>query len=258
MTISLDNKIILVTGADGGIGGEVCKALKHANATVIATDLIEPAEAMSDLSLAHDVTSKGDWAKVVSEIESRYGRLDGLVNNAGFSFVDSIENTDVERWRSIMSVNVESILHSYHSCLKLLKIGGKKSPSGASVVNISSVGGQRGAAFNAAYCATKAAVLNFSKSAAVEFGMLGYNIRVNSVHPGGVDTPMLQSIIQSYVDLGAAPSYDEAQAAVVSNHPIGRIASPSEMAGGVVYLCSDAASFMTGSELVIDGGFTAK
>lgn len=147
---------------------------------------------------------------------------------------------------------------SFKHCLNLLKAGAQKSKGGASVVNMSSVGGLRGSAFNSAYCVTKAAVQNFSKSAAVEFGMLGYTIRVNSYHPGGVDTPMLKGIMQAYVDLDAASSMKEAQAGIIASHPIGRIADPAEMAGGVVFLCSDASSFMTGSELVNDGGFTAK
>ena len=258
MTISLDNKVILVTGASGGIGGECVKALKSANATVIATDLKNSELGTADMFMKHDVSSLDDWNKVAKAILEKYGRLDGLVNNAGYSIVASLEGTTVNQWRNMMSVNVESILLSFHSCLELLKSGGKQNPSGASIVNLSSVGGVRGAAFNAAYCASKAAVQNMTKSAAIEFGMLGYNIRVNSVHPGGVNTAMLQSIIQTYVDMGAAPSFDEAQTAIIGSHPIGRLAEPSEIAGGIVYLCSDAASFVTGSELMVDGGFTAR
>jgi NAD(P)-dependent dehydrogenase (short-subunit alcohol dehydrogenase family) len=258
MTISLDDKIVLVTGAAGGIGQELCVALKSANATVISTDLKKPTGLASDLALKHDVTSLDDWKFVASRISKKFGRLDGLVNNAGYSFVMTIEGTDIDRWRNVMAINVESVLLSFHTCLDLLKEGGKHSRGGASVVNISSVGGLRGAAFNAAYCASKAAIRNFSKSAAVEFGMLGYNIRVNSYHPGGVDTPMLERILQAYVDQGAVPDYETAKAGIVMNHPIGRIAEPAEIAGGVVFLCSDAASFITGSEFVNDGGFTSK
>jgi len=154
---------MLVTGAAGGIGTEICKALKSANATVIATDLKTPEKVQADLVLSHDVTNRSQWDKVASQIENKYGRLDGLVNNAAYSFVTSIEATDIDMWRNIMSVNIESILHSFHSCLGLLKEGGKQNETGASIVNFSSVGGLRGAAFNAAYCATKAAVRNFSQ-----------------------------------------------------------------------------------------------
>lgn len=258
MTIRLDNKVVLVTGAAGGIGREICKELSAAGAEVVATDLSDLVGVSGNMKLRHDVTSSEDWEAIATNIEKTFGRLDGLVNNAGYSFVSSIEATEIEQWRNIMSVNVESILLSFKYCLNLLKAGAQKSKGGASVVNMSSVGGLRGSAFNSAYCVTKAAVQNFSKSAAVEFGMLGYNIRVNSYHPGGVDTPMLKGIMQAYVDLGAAPSMKEAQAGIIASHPIGRIADPAEMAGGVVFLCSDASSFMTGSELVNDGGFTAK
>jgi NAD(P)-dependent dehydrogenase (short-subunit alcohol dehydrogenase family) len=258
MTIALDDLVILVTGAAGGIGREICRGLKAANAIVIATDLASTPELSADLFLSHDVTKPEDWEHVAETVTHQYGRLDCLVNGAGISVVAGIENTSLAEWRRVQSVNAESVFLSLQAMLPLLKKGGLARKSGASVVNISSIGGLRGAAFNAAYCASKAAVQNLSKSAAIEFGMMGYNIRVNSVHPGGIETPMLHSIIQTYVDMGASPSYEAAHAAVVASHPIGRMGEPSEISGGVVYLCSDAASFVTGSELIIDGAFTAK
>ena len=140
--------------------------------------------------------------------------------------------------------------------LPLLKEGGKARKSGASIVNFSSVGGLRGAAFNAAYCTSKAAVKMLSKCLGAEFAALGYNIRCNSVHPGGIDTAMLNGIIDRYVELGAVPSAEVARDAMIAQHPIGRLGRPDEMAGGVVYLCSDAASFVTCSEFLMDGGFS--
>ena len=138
----------------------------------------------------------------------------------------------------------------------MLKAGGKHRPGGASIVNFSSVGGLRGAAFNAAYCTSKAAVKMLSKCMGAEFAALGYNIRCNSVHPGGIDTAMLGSIMDRYVELGAVPSRDVAMQGVVANHPIGRLGRADEMAGGVVYLCSDTASFVTCAEFLMDGGFS--
>jgi len=258
MTIALADKIVLVTGAAGGIGREICGALTRAGASVIAADLNDTAaDVTCDEYHKLDVTVESDWQKLTEHIEAKYGRLDGLVNNAGVSLVCSVESTTREEWRRIQSINVESILVGTQVTLPLLKVAGAKNSTGASIVNLSSIGGLRGAAFNSAYCASKASVKNFSKSCAHEFSAMGYNIRVNSVHPGGVDTPMLNSIIQSYVDHGLAPSFDEASAGVKARHVLGRLADASEIAGGVVYLCSDAASFVTGSELVIDGGFTA-
>ena len=258
MTIALPEVIALVTGAAGGIGRELCKALKTAGATVIATDLAASADDIAaDHYLQHDVTDAAAWQRVADYVSSTYGRLDALVNNAGFSIVVKFEDSPLSEWHGVQRVNVDSIVIGVQAMLPLLKQGGKARKGGASIVNFSSVGGQRGAAFNAAYCASKAAVLMLSKCLGAEFAALGYNIRVNSVHPGGIDTAMLNSIIDRYVELGAAPSREAAVQGVRINHPIGRMGRPDELGGGVVYLCSEAASFVTCSELVIDGGFTA-
>jgi len=255
MAGQLDGAIALVTGAGGGIGGATVIALREAGATVIATDLEAPAG--GDLNRAQDVTSEAGWADVARAIEERYGRLDCLVNNAGIATVASIEEETLASWRRVQAVNVESMLLSLQALLPLLKAGGEIRPSGASVVNISSVGGIGGAPLMASYCASKGAVRLFSKSAACEFAALKYNIRVNSVHPGGIQTGMMDEIVGRYVELGVAPDERTARAGVDAQHPLGRWGRPEEIAGGIVYLCSPAASFMTGSELVIDGGFTA-
>lgn len=258
MTIALPNVIALVTGAAGGIGRELCKALKAAGATVVATDLAATAEGLSaDHYLQHDVTDAAAWKRVSDFISDTYGRLDALVNNAGYSIVVKFEDSPLSEFHRVQQVNVDSIVIGVQAMLPLLKEGGKARKGGAVIVNFSSVGGQRGAAFNAAYCTSKAAVLMLSKCLGAEFAALGYNIRVNSVHPGGIDTAMLNSIIDRYVDLGAVPSREAAVEGIRINHPIGRMGRPEELGGGVVYLCSEAASFVTCSELVIDGGFTA-
>jgi NAD(P)-dependent dehydrogenase (short-subunit alcohol dehydrogenase family) len=257
MTIALDNVVALVTGANGGIGRELCKALKAARATVIATDLAaEAPDVECDAYFRHDVTSGSDWKAIAGEIHSRWGRLDGLVHNAGISIVTKIEDSPLQEWHRVNAVNVDSVVIGTQACLELLKEGGKARPSGASIVNFSSVGGLRGAAFNAAYCTSKAAVKMLSKCMGAEFAALGYNIRCNSVHPGGIDTNMLSSIIERYVELGAAPSFEAAQAGIKQAHPIGRMGRPDELGGGVVFLLSDAASFVTCSEFLIDGGFS--
>ena len=257
MTMALDNVVALVTGANGGIGREVCKALKAAHATVIATDLAtEAPDVECDAYFRHDVTSEFDWKTIAVEIESRWDRLDGLVHNAGISIVTKIEDSPLEEWHKINAVNVDSVIIGTQVLLPLLKAGGKARPSGASIVNFSSVGGLRGSAFNAAYCTSKAAVKMLSKCMGAEFAALGYNIRCNSVHPGGIDTPMLSGIIERYVELGAAPSFEAAEAGIKLAHPIGRMGRPDELGGGVVFLLSDAASFVTCSEFLIDGGFS--
>lgn len=262
MTIALPGVVAVVTGAAGGIGRQLCKAMTAAGATVIATDLATVHDAGSAgidaaLYIQHDVSKAEDWARVVAEVERRHGRVDALVNNAAISIVTRIEDTPIAEWHRLNSINVDSIIIGVQACLPLLKLGGKKRPGGASIVNFASVGAMRGAAFNAAYCTSKAAVGMLTKCMGIEFAALGYNIRANSVHPGGIQTDMLESIMQRYVDIGAVPSLAVAQAGVVANHPIGRLGRADELGGGVVFLCSEAASFVTASELVIDGGFTA-
>ncbi|MDT0510048.1 SDR family oxidoreductase [Novosphingobium sp. MMS21-SN21R] len=255
--IGLDNVVAVVTGAAGGIGRELVKAMKAANAVVIATDLAPEATIEgADHYLQHDVTSEADWKAVAALVQEKYGRLDALVNNAGYSIVTKFDETPLADFHRVNAVNVDSIIIGTQVLLPLLREGGKARSGGASIVNFSSVGGLRGAAFNAAYCTSKAAVKMLSKCLGAEFAALGYNIRVNSVHPGGIDTAMLGSIMDRYVELGAVASREVAMQGIVANHPIGRMGRPDEMAGGVVYLCSESASFVTCAEFLMDGGFS--
>ncbi|CDO38711.1 MULTISPECIES: SDR family oxidoreductase [Novosphingobium] len=257
MTIALPGVVAVVTGAAGGIGREIVKAMKAAGATVIATDLRDSAEIEgADHYLRHDVTSEADWRAVEALVRENYGRLDALVNNAGFSIVTKFEDTPLSEFHKVNAINVDSAIIGTQIMLDLLKAGGKARKAGASVINFSSVGGLRGAPFNAAYCTSKAAIKMLTKCLGAEFGALGYNIRVNSVHPGGIDTPMLGSIMDRYVEMGAVPSREVAMQGILANHPIGRMGRPDEMAGGVVFLASEASSFMTCDELVMDGGFS--
>lgn len=251
----LDGAVALVTGAGGGIGGATVAAMIAAGAEVVATDLEAPTG--GTLNLAQDVTDEAGWATLAETIGLRWGRLDCLVNNAGIATIAPIADNSLAQWRRQMAVNVDSMLLSCKAMLPLLREAGKVRPGGASVVNLSSVGGIGGAPFMVAYCTSKGAVRLFSKSAALEFAALRYNIRVNSVHPGGIETGMMDAIIAAYVKLGVAADTATARAAVDAQHPMGRWGKPEEVAGGIVYLCSPGASFMTGSELVIDGGFTA-
>jgi len=258
MTISLPDTVAVVTGAAGGIGREICKAMRAAGAVVIATDLAAAAPGLdADLYLQHDVTSEADWKRVEAAVRERSGKLDALINAAAISIVTKIEDTPLSEWHRVNAVNVDSIIIGVQTLPPLLKEGGKARKGGASIVNFSSVGGLRGAAFNAAYCTSKGAVKLLSKCMSAEFLALGYNIRTNSVHPGGIDTNMLGSIMDRYVEIGAVPSREVALQGIVANHPIGRMGRPDELGGGVVFLCSEAASFVTGSEFVIDGGFSS-
>ncbi len=258
MTIALENVIALVTGANGGIGRELCKAMKAAHATVIATDLgAEAAEGLDcDAYFQHNVTSEADWKKLADYVAEKHGRLDALVNNAGISIVGKMEDTPLAEWHRVNAVNVDSVIIGTQVMLPLLKEGGKARAGGASIINFSSVGGLRGSAFNAAYCTSKAAVKMLTKCQGAEYAALGYNIRANSVHPGGVHTDMMRGIIDRYVELGAVPDFQTSLTGLNQRHPIGRMGRPDEMGGIVVFLASEAASFATCDEFAIDGGFS--
>jgi len=255
LSLALNGAVALVTGAGGGIGRAVCAALGEAGARVVATDIgAAPKDWMADAWWQLDVTSAEDWTRVVDEIGKRFGRLDCLINNAGIALVEHIADTSLEQWRRVMSVNVESVLLGLQAALPLLRESGKDRVGGSSAVNISSTAGLRGAALNAAYCASKGAVTLLTKAAAKEFAALQYPIRVNSIHPGVVGTPMVDSIATRYVEVGVCPSMEEAKQAFIAATQLRRMGRPEDIAGGAVFLCSPAASFMTGAELVIDGG----
>lgn len=258
MTMDLANVVAVVTGANGGIGRATAAAMKQAGAVVIAADL--PNEAAGegfDHYVPLDVTDPQGWESLRALVESEYGRLDALVHNAGISIVGKFADTPLAEFHRVNAVNVDSVVIGTQALLPLLIAGGGGRKGGASVVAISSVGGLRAAAFNAAYCTSKAAVAMLSKCMGTEFAALGLPIRVNSVHPGGIYTGMVDSIFQRYVDIGVMPDVDTAVAGTEARHPIGRMGHPEEIAAGVVFLCSEAASFMTCDELVIDGGYTA-
>lgn len=255
----LSGTVSLVTGATGGIGRATVKALRDAGSTVIASDIA--AEAAMDAAAEYhclDVTDEAAWTTLIADIAARHGRLDALVNNAGISVTGSIAETSLAEWRKCQAVNVEGVFLGTRAAADLLRHSGVDRKGGASIVNLSSVGGLKGSAYMAAYCTSKGAVRLFTKSAAAEYAMLGWPIRVNSVHPGGIDTNMMDTIYARYVEAGLFADEQTARATVSAGHAIGRMGEPEEIAAGIVYLCSPGASFMTGSELVIDGGMTAR
>ena len=254
----LDGRIALVTGAAGGIGRATVEALAEAGATVVASDLTR--DALADLeragpavlALAQDVTAEADWQATTGAVLERFGRLDILVNNAGRALTRSLEETSLEDWRAMMAVNADSVFLGVKHGIAAMREPPRGPREQASIVNLSSLAGLIGAPMLAAYSAAKGAVRLFTKTAALHCAERGYPIRVNSVHPGFVDTAMLDGIAGS---LGETDAIKESFA---TREPLGRLADPREIADAVVFLAGPQSSYMTGSELVVDGGYSAK
>jgi len=251
----LTGKVALVTGAGSGLGAEAARRLAREGAAVMLTDIATDAvgavaAAIHDAagraaSLPHDVTSEHDWARVVAATVDAFGGLDVLVNNAGVAGgLLELMTHSMEDWRRVLSVNLDGVF------LGLRHAGPAMVPGGGSVINISSILGKVGLPGAAAYCASKGAVLMLTKAAALEWAPLG--IRVNSIHPGFIDTPMVADALHR------AENGNEMREMIISRHALGRLGAPREIADVVVFLASDESSFMTGSELVVDGGYTAQ
>lgn len=262
----LSGRVALVTGGARGIGRECVMTLARQGATVIAADVntegLDQTSAMgrqaglSVLSRTLDVTSPDDWASAIAFIESEFKKLDILVNNAGMMSSRSFFDTSLEDFRTTMKVNVESMFIGIKAAYPLLLEGAKANPAGASIINLSSVFGQIAGPFNVAYCASKAAVLMLTKAVAVDLGQAGTRIRVNSIHPGAVDTAMIRIGLQALVDNGALPDLTAASKMVDAAVPLGRMAKVDDIAGVVAFLASDASRYMTGSEVTVDGGYS--
>lgn len=257
---NLEGRIALVTGCLGGLGAQTCRRLAEVGAAVVGADIAEADEgwarevgALRYLRL--DVTSEADWAGVAAEMDRAHGRLDILVHNAGVVAINPISETSLAEWRQVMAVNVDGPFLGTRALLPLLRGAGAQTPFGASVVVISSVAGIVGTRFCAAYGASKGAARLFAKAAAVEFAALRHPIRVNSVHPGVVQTPMVDHIFERYVEAGLYPSVDEGRRRTA--RAMGGLAAPDDIAKAVRFLASDEAGHMNGAELVVDGGFTA-
>ncbi|MGH8446403.1 MAG: SDR family NAD(P)-dependent oxidoreductase [Solimonas sp.] len=264
----LDGKVALVSGGARGIGAEIAIALAQAGAKVLVTDVadgggkataqaIHKAGGSADVCV-HDVTDESQWEAAVALAVHRFGRLDILINNAGIETAALLTQCTVDDFRRVMDVNVTGVFlgvkHGMRAMAAPQANGGGK---GGVIINMSSVAGLVGTTGHVSYHTAKGAVRLLTKAAAVECAQLGTGIRVNSVHPAIVATEMGTNFIQHFVDLGLAPDYATAEGAIKAAHPIGRFGEPSDVASAVIYLASDAAKWVTGTEMVLDGGYTA-
>ena len=249
-------KIAIVSGAAAGIGRATALRLAEEGAKICLGDIDRTGAESSAADirarggeafpLALDVAEEADWRRIINATVERFGGLDILVNNAGIAFAAGLEETTTEQWRRIMAVNVDSVFFGCKFALPAMRESG-----GGAIVNISSILGLVGSPVQAAYGATKGAVRLFTKGVALECAEAGWNIRVNSVHPAYIRTPMVERYAETWGSL------KKGLEALGDLHPIGRVGEAEEVANAVLYLASDEAKFVTGAELLIDGGYTA-
>lgn len=262
MTGQVQGKVALVTGGASGIGAACAELLAREGARVAVTDIddlrgpeivagIEKAGGEASY-LPQDVTSEQRWVEVVTEVTKRYGRLDILVSNAGIGIsVASITEMTLQDWRRQTAINLDGVFLSVKHCLPAMRKTG-----GGSIILMSSLAGLRGSLGLAGYCATKGGVRLFAKAIAMKCAAVGDGIRVNSVHPGIIDTPIWGKIPTEAEGRGQNAPIDPGEIAKLAT-PLGRAGHAAEIAQGVLYPASDASRYVTGTELVIDGGMNA-
>ena len=249
----VEGKVAIVTGAASGLGRACALRLAREGARMVATDVDEAGGRAVAVELgsagcfmAHDVRDEDAWRRVVAETLERFGRLDVLVNNAGVNAVGSIEDTSLEQWRAVFAVNADGVFLGCKHALPALRRSGA-----GSIVNVSSIAALVGRPAFAAYGASKGAVRSLTKAVAVHCTALGYPVRCNSIHPGGIETPMTQALRE--MRAGAPPVALSLLAPVQG----GALGQPDDVAELVLYLASDASRLVNGAELVIDGGVVA-
>ncbi|WP_136604972.1 SDR family NAD(P)-dependent oxidoreductase [Paenibacillus dokdonensis] len=244
----LTGKVAIITGAANGMGAAEAKLFASEGAKVVATDINEDAlnEVIQEITnsggeaigVKHNVASEAEWKQIVENTVKQFGKVDILVNNAGVSTTMTIANLEMEQWNKVLDINLNGCMLGMKYAIPEMQKNGS-----GSVINISSIGGIVGMAGSSAYTAAKGALRAITKGAAVEFAK--ESVRVNSVHPGIIETPM------------TAPSFQDATPYYKTFTQLPYFGKPEDVAYGVLFLASDESRFMTGAELVIDGGWTA-
>ncbi len=253
----LDGRVALVTGGARGLGAATAKALAAKGAKVLITDIRDGAEtaaAIGGAYLKHDVTSESDWIAAVAHAKQSFGGLDVLVNNAGVFWVKPLMMETLEDFRRMQQINVEGVFLGLKHAMPAIAERAPLWDGGGAVINLSSVAGLVGAPNLIAYNASKGAVRLMTKSAALEYASM--KVRVNSVHPGIIDTPMMAEAAQ-VIEGATGQGANAIRTQFAQRHPIGRMGRDIDVANAIAFLASDAAAFVTGSELVVDGGMTA-
>ncbi len=258
----VSGKVALVTGGASGIGRGCAEKLAAEGAFVVVTDIQDALgeEVVDGIRKAggkaeyrhQDVTDEDVWAEIVDGVRDRHGRLDILVNNAGIGIGGSVLEMTLANWRRQTAINLDGVFLGTKHSIPLMRASG----DGGSIVNISSVAGLKGSANLAGYCATKGGVRLFTKAVAMECANAKDGIRVNSVHPGLIETPIWVTVGEAVNPGANAPPDLDAMSAMAV--PLGVKGWPEDIANGVLWLCSNESRYVTGQELVIDGGLTVR
>ena len=250
----LEGKTALVTGAASGIGLQTSIRLAEEGARVMMTDInLEEGRHQAEKLGANatflklDITEEEEWISVLDETVKRFDRLDILVNSAGMVLIADVEQITLEDWRKVHAVNLDGTFLGCKHGVRVMKEFGA-----GSIINLSSVSGMIGGFNLAAYNSSKGAVRMLTKSVALHCARAGYGIRCNSIHPTFIETPMLESMIRD------SPDPEKARQTLVRQVPLRRIGKPDDVANMIVYLASEESTFVTGTEMVIDGGVIAQ
>jgi NAD(P)-dependent dehydrogenase (short-subunit alcohol dehydrogenase family) len=263
MAGQFDKRVVLITGAANGIGRGAALRFAREGAIIVATDIQKEAgeKLLADLKntgsqavfLEHDVTDEDQWVHVIAEIKNQFGQLDVLINNAGIGLTGLVHEMDYALWRKMMAVNVDGVFLGSKHALPFMRAKGR-----GNIINVSSVAALKATANFSGYCATKAAVRSFTKSTALECAEMKDGIRVNSIHPGIISTAIWDSLVGTSTDDSSEMPRDATLDGMTAEGvPMGRTGTIDEIVNGMVWLASDESSYMTGGELVLDGGFTA-
>ncbi len=264
----LDGKVALISGAARGIGAETARLMIEAGAKVAIGDVLDErgrdtARALEGASgeamyIHLDVTREEDWSAAISTVTGRFGALDILVNNAGVFLGVGLEEATLADWNRLCGVNLTGVFLGTKLALPALRDSARHSPHGSAIVNLSSVAGLVGSSNDPLYSMTKGGVALFTKSAALEFARKGYRIRVNSMHPGTIESDMGDQVLAVRARNLGTNDLEPARQQALMRIPVGRMGTVTDIAKGIVFLASDDAAFMTGAGLVVDGGTTAQ
>ncbi|GIP27903.1 2,5-dichloro-2,5-cyclohexadiene-1,4-diol dehydrogenase [Paenibacillus sp. J23TS9] len=247
----VSGKVAIVTGAAGGMGKADAMILAQEGAKVVVTDIQEDKvnEVVEEINknggeaigFRHNVTSEEEWQHIVDETVKKWGKIDVLVNNAGISLAKKLVDTTAQDWDKVMAINLTGGFFGLKHVIPVMQKNG-----GGSIINISSIAGLTGSNGAGPYTASKGAVRMLTKAVAIDYGK--DNIRCNSIHPGYIETPMTKDLLAD----------DNMTKWFISNTPLPRLGKPENIAQGVLFLASDESSFITGAELAIDGGVSAR